>query len=98
MTEEDAPLTVEWMVREYGFDCAEVEDWVQNLHFNWPMSVKATDGKGKMIGCTASKHTDTGSVGVRQSFTATPRVCTTNWSCRVKTGRPSRRRGRVDGG
>lgn len=50
MTEEDAPLTVEWMVREYGFDCAEVEDWVQNLHFNWPMSVKATDGKGNMIG------------------------------------------------
>jgi len=50
MTEEDAPLTVDWMVRQYGFDRAEVEDWVQHLHFNWPMSVKAVDADGNVIG------------------------------------------------
>ena len=50
MTAEDAPLTVDWMVRQYGFDSAEVEDWVQNLHFNWPMSVKALDRSGNVIG------------------------------------------------
>ena len=41
MTAEDAPLTVDWMVRQYGFDPAEVKAWVSNLHFNWPLSVKA---------------------------------------------------------
>ena len=50
MTEEDAPLTVDWMVRQYGFDRAEVEEWVRNLHFNWPMSVKAVDADGNVIG------------------------------------------------
>ena len=50
MTPEDAPLTVDWMVRQYGFDRAEVEDWVQNLHFNWPLSVKALDENGNVIG------------------------------------------------
>ena len=44
MTPGDAPLTVEWMVRQYGFDRREVEGWVRNLHFNWPLSVKATLG------------------------------------------------------
>ena len=41
MTPEDAPLTVDWMVGQYGFDRREVEGWVRNLHFNWPLSVKA---------------------------------------------------------
>ena len=41
MNAADAPLTVDWMVRQYGFDRREVEDWVANLHFNWPLSVKA---------------------------------------------------------
>ena len=50
MTEDDASLTVDWMVRQYGFDRAEVEDWVRNLHFNWPLSVKALDKNGDMIG------------------------------------------------
>ena len=50
MTPADAPLTVEWMVREYGFDRAEVETWVRDLHFNWPLSVKAVDDEGKVIG------------------------------------------------
>lgn len=45
MTSADAPLTVQWMVRQYGFSPAEVEDWVANLHFNWPMSVKAVDAE-----------------------------------------------------
>ena len=50
MAPEDAPLTVDWMVRQYGFDRAEVEDWVRNLHFNWPLSVKAVDADGNVIG------------------------------------------------
>ncbi len=41
MTPADAPLTVDWLTRQYGFDRAEVDDWVANLHFNWPLSVKA---------------------------------------------------------
>ena len=50
MTPDDAPLTVEWMVRQYGFDRTEVEAWVRDLHFNWPLSVKAVDDKGDVIG------------------------------------------------
>ena len=50
MTEDDASLTVDWMVRQYGFDHAEVESWVQNLHFNWPLSVKALDENGNVMG------------------------------------------------
>lgn len=41
MTAADAPLTVDWMVRQYGFDRPEVEEWVRDLHFKWPLSVKA---------------------------------------------------------
>ena len=48
MTAADAPLTVDWMVRQYGFDRREVEHWVEHLHFNWPLSVKAVErGKRK---------------------------------------------------
>ena len=50
MTEDDASLTVDWMVRQYGFERTEVESWVHNLHFNWPLSVKAIDGNGDVIG------------------------------------------------
>ena len=50
MTPADAPLTVEWMEREYGFDRAEVETWVRDLRFNWPLNVKAVDNDGKVIG------------------------------------------------
>ncbi len=50
MTPADAPVTVDWMVRQYGFDRAEVETWVRDLHFNWPLSVKAVDEAGKVIG------------------------------------------------
>jgi hypothetical protein len=50
MTEADAPLTVDWMTRQYGFDRNEVESWVRDLHFNWPLSVKAVDDKGCVIG------------------------------------------------
>lgn len=50
MTAEDALLTVDWMVRQYGFDRHEVEGWVRELHFNWPLSVKAVDGQGAVVG------------------------------------------------
>ena len=50
MTPADAPLTIDWMVREYGFDRAEVETWVRDLHFNWLLSVKAVDEAGEVIG------------------------------------------------
>ena len=42
--------TVDWMVRQYGFDRAEVEAWVQDLHFNWLLSVKALDENSHVIG------------------------------------------------
>ncbi len=45
MTPADAPLTVDWLTRQYGFDRAEVDDWVANLHFNWPLSVKAVSNE-----------------------------------------------------
>ena len=38
------------MVRQYGFDRAEVESWVKDLHFNWPLSVKALDENGNVVG------------------------------------------------
>lgn len=50
MTEADALLTIDWMVRQYGFDRREVEEWVRTLKFNWPLSVKAIDDKGDVIG------------------------------------------------
>ena len=50
MTETDAQLTIDWMVRQYGFDRREVEEWVRTLKFNWPLSVKAKDDKGDVIG------------------------------------------------
>ena len=50
MSPADAPLTVEWMSRQYGFDHTEVEGWVRDLHFNWPLSVKALDPDGEVIG------------------------------------------------
>ena len=50
MTPDDAALTIDWMVRQYGFDPAEVEAWVRDLRFNWPLSVKAMDAEGNVIG------------------------------------------------
>ena len=50
MTAADAAETVRWMVKEYGFAPTEVEEWVEHLHFNWPMSVKALDAQGETIG------------------------------------------------
>lgn len=50
MTAADAPLTIDWMVKQYGFDRADVEEWVHQLHFNWPLSVKAVDDQGAVIG------------------------------------------------
>ena len=50
MNADDAPETVEWITLQYGFDLAEVRDWVEHLHFNWPMSVKAVDTAGATIG------------------------------------------------
>ena len=50
MTEDDASLTARWMVRQYGFDRAEVESWVKDLRFNWPLSVKALDENGHVAG------------------------------------------------
>lgn len=49
-TEADSGETVEWMTRQYGFERGEVESWVNGLHFNWPMSVKAVDMEGRTVG------------------------------------------------
>ena len=50
MKPSDAPLTVDWITRQYGFDRNEVEGWVRDLHFNWLLSVKAVDENGDVIG------------------------------------------------
>ena len=50
MTADDTQLTVDWMVHQYGFDRHEVESWVRDLHFNWPLSVKAVDADGNVVG------------------------------------------------
>lgn len=50
MTSADSRETIEWITRQYGFDRNEVAWWVENLHFNWSLSVKATDGNGTTIG------------------------------------------------
>lgn len=50
MTPADSRETIEWITRQYGLDRNEVAWWVENLHFNWPLSVKATDGNGTTIG------------------------------------------------
>ncbi len=49
MTAADEPLTVDWMVRQYGFDRSEVEEWVRELHFNWPLSVKALGAQASRL-------------------------------------------------
>ncbi len=49
-TSADAPETIDWITRQYGFVRQEVEDWVAHLHFNWPLSVKAVDRQGSTIG------------------------------------------------
>lgn len=49
-TETDAAETVEWITRTYHFDPDEVAAWVRDLHFNWPLSVKALDADGATIG------------------------------------------------
>ena len=50
MTPADSGETVDWISRQYGFDRNEVAWWVDNLHFNWPLSVKAVDGQGHTVG------------------------------------------------
>ena len=50
MTEADAPLTAEWMVRQYGFGRDEVGLWLRDFRFNWPLSVKALDASGRVVG------------------------------------------------
>lgn len=50
MTIADRELTIDWITRQYNFDRAEVTWWVDNLHFNWPLSVKAMDEKGNTVG------------------------------------------------
>lgn len=49
-TESDSGLTVDWITRQYNFDRKEVMAWVENLHFNWMMSVKAVDMDGQVVG------------------------------------------------
>lgn len=50
MTAADSEETIAWITRQYGFDGAEVRWWVEHLHFNWAMSVKAIDGDGGTVG------------------------------------------------
>ncbi len=49
-TAADADLTARWLVEQYGFEPEEVAEWLLNLRFNWPLSVKALDGEGRPVG------------------------------------------------
>lgn len=49
-TAADAEETIDWITWQYGFDRGEVASWVRNLHFNWPISVKAVDMEGRTVG------------------------------------------------
>ena len=61
MTPADAPLTVDWMVRQYGFERQEVEGWVRDLHFNWPLSVKALEN-GERRTENGERRTESGKI------------------------------------
>ena len=50
MSPDDSVETIEWITRQYGFEHSEVTWWVEHLHFNWPLSVKATDETGQTVG------------------------------------------------
>ena len=50
MTPSDDGLTIDWITRQYGFNKEEVVWWVHNLHFNWPLSVKAIKEDGSVVG------------------------------------------------
>ena len=50
MTPADSGETIEWITRQYCFNRDEVASWVEKLHFNWPLSVKAVDENGKTVG------------------------------------------------
>lgn len=50
MTPYDSEETIQWITNQYNFDRNQVTEWVNNLHFNWSMSVKATDINDETIG------------------------------------------------
>lgn len=48
--ERDKQEVIEWMSRQYGFDPHTVDQWIEHLHWNWPLSVKAVDPEGNTLG------------------------------------------------
>ncbi len=46
----DKDEVIRWITQQYDFDPVEVSQWVNNLHFNWPLSVKAIDSQGTTVG------------------------------------------------
>lgn len=48
--ERDKDEVIDWMVRQYGFKATIVDSWIEQLHWNWPLSVKAVDNDGKTLG------------------------------------------------
>ena len=50
MSPTDRDVTIDWITREYHFDRNTVTSWVDHLHFNWALSVKAINEKGDIIG------------------------------------------------
>ncbi|MBR1851239.1 MAG: hypothetical protein IJ789_07715 [Bacteroidales bacterium] len=49
-TEADLAETHRWMVAQYGFSEAEVDDWLHNYQIDWPLSVRAVDNEGHTLG------------------------------------------------
>ena len=49
MTPADRNITIDWITCQYGFERSVVIDWVDHLHFDWPLSVKAMED-GEVVG------------------------------------------------
>ena len=81
MTSDDATLTVDWMVRQYGFDRQEVEGWVRDLHFNWPLSVKAISDCVNALSCECVSADAVNTNTLTQSHISTITECVNTLSC-----------------
>lgn len=46
----DKEETCTWMCRQYGFEQTLTMQWLNQLHINWPLSVRAVDEESRTIG------------------------------------------------
>lgn len=53
---DDRELTKQWLVRQYDFEPNEVEQWLDDYNFDWPLSVKAIDDNHEVVGLLNMSH------------------------------------------